>query len=291
MFYGAIEAGGTKFVCAVSREDMTIIDEKVIPTTMPQETLKQVFTFFADYTLQALGVGAFGPVDVNPSSATYGCVLNTPKSGWSGFDFLGTLQEHFAVPVVWTTDVNAAAFGEYKRGHARHTKSSLYLTVGTGIGGGVVMDGDIINGYGHPEIGHFPIRSHENDRSAGVCPFHAHCFEGLASGPAIEHRHGASAKTLANDRDVWDMEAYYLAQGIMTCTVMLRPEVIILGGGVMKQAQLFPLIRGYVTEMLNDYVVIPDIDDYIVGTGLGDASGITGCLCLALEAAGAERHS
>lgn len=286
MYYGAIEAGGTKFVCAVSDEHLTVIDQQTIPTTQPEQTLAKVFSFFDQYPLQSLGIGAFGPVDINRDSATYGRILNTPKAGWRGFDFLGVMKEHYHCPMAWTTDVNAAAFGEFKKGNARGTKNSLYLTIGTGIGGGVVMNERIIEGYAHAEIGHLFVPTHPDDDFTGCCPFHRHCLEGLASGPALEQRYGKKGQALEDDEHVWALEAYYLAQGLLNCTMLLRPEVIVLGGGVMKQKQLFPLIREQLAEMINDYVQVPDMNDYIKETGLGDASGVTGCLLLAEEAAG-----
>lgn len=286
MYYGAIEAGGTKFVCAVSTADLTVAAKEMIPTTQPAETLAKVFAFFDQYSLQALGIGAFGPVDVNQESGTYGQVLNTPKLEWRGFDFLGAVKQHYDCPIAWTTDVNAAAFAECKRGNAMGSQNSLYVTIGTGIGGGIIINEQIMESDAHPEIGHLLISPHPDDHYRGCCPVHGACLEGLASGPALEDRYGQSGETLHTQDRVWELEAYYLAQGIMNCTMVLRPEVVILGGGVMKQKQLFPLIREKLQHMINDYVTLPDMDTYIQETGLGDASGIVGCLLLAAEAAG-----
>ncbi|QTN01398.1 ROK family protein [Sediminibacillus dalangtanensis] len=281
MYLGAIEAGGTKFVCAVSNEQLEIVDQVCIPTTTPQETLRKVFSFFNQYELRSMGIGSFGPIDINIQSATYGFITSTPKPGWRNFDFLGTIKKHYQVPVAWTTDVNAAAYGEYKKGSARDDASCLYLTVGTGIGGGAVIDGKLLEAFGHPEMGHVLVRTHEEDTFQGSCPYHGNCLEGMASGPAIEGRTGRKAQSLKKEDSVWEMEAYYLAQALNNYTLILRPDKIILGGGVMNQIHLFPLIRTAFEELNNAYVPVPVLEQYIVAPGLGDHAGITGCLLLA----------
>ncbi|HET7579905.1 MAG TPA: ROK family protein [Bacillales bacterium] len=284
MHYGAIEAGGTKFVCAVSNEQFEIIDRISIPTTSPPETLDQVFAFFDRFSMKSIGIGSFGPVDVNKDSRTYGYVTTTPKPGWANFNFLGTVKERYAIPVAWTTDVNAAAYGEFQKGQAQGNASCLYITVGTGIGGGAVVDGKLLEGYGHPETGHLLVRVHPDDSYPGCCPYHGNCLEGLASGPAIEDRYQKKGDALSGNDRVWEMEAYYLAQALVDYTLILRPEKIILGGGVMKQKQLYPLIREEFARLMNNYVNTPDLDQYIVDPGLGDNAGIIGCLLLGAEA-------
>ena len=283
MIYGAIEAGGTKFVCAVSDEQGEIKEKVSIPTTTPEETLEQVFTYFDQFDLSAIGIGSFGPIDVNPASPTYGYVTTTPKMAWINYDFLGTVKKRYAIPVGWTTDVNAAALGELKKGAAQGLSSCVYLTVGTGIGGGAVVSGELLSGYGHPEMGHILVRLHPDETFGGVCPYHGNCLEGIAAGPAIEQRHGKKGHELADDSVVWEMEAYYLAQALMSYTLVLSPERIILGGGVMKQAQLFPLIRQEFEKLMGGYAQLPALDEYIVPPVLGDNAGITGCLLLAAE--------
>jgi fructokinase len=283
MLYGAIEAGGTKFVCAVSNGQFEIIDRISIPTTSPTETLDQVFNFFDQFSLKSIGIGSFGPIDVNKNSKTYGYVTSTPKKGWSNFDFLGSIKERYQIPVAWTTDVNAAAFGECKKGNAQSCQSCLYLTIGTGIGGGAVINGRILEGYGHPEMGHLLVRSHPEDSYQGSCPYHGDCLEGLAAGPAIEKRYDKKGYELEGEDKVWEIEAYYLVQALVSYTLTLRPERIILGGGVMKQKQLFPLIRSEFIKLMNNYVPTPDVNQYIVEPGLGDNAGIIGCLLLAGE--------
>lgn len=283
MYYGGIEAGGTKFVCAVSDEKFEMIERISIPTTVPEETLKQVFEFFDQYELSAIGIGSFGPIDVNLDSPTYGYVTSTPKKGWNNYNFVGAIKDKYNIPVAWTTDVNAAAYGEYRLGSAQQAKSCIYLTVGTGIGGGAVLHGDVMEGFGHPEMGHISVRMHEDDNFEGVCPYHGDCLEGIAAGPAVEKRLNKKGKDVAKDDPYWDKEAYYIAQALVNYTMILRPEKIILGGGVMKQAHLFPMIRAHFTTLLNDYLTVPDLESYIVPPGLVDDAGITGSLLLAAE--------
>ncbi|MCC5894794.1 MAG: ROK family protein [Alkalibacterium sp.] len=281
---GAIEAGGTKFVLAVSDDELTIIERVSIPTTTPEETFKKVFEFFDNYKVKAIGIGSFGPIDVNTASDSYGFITSTPKTAWENTDFIGMMKERYPVPMGWTTDVNAAALGELNYGAAKGMSSCLYLTVGTGVGGGAVINGEPLEGFGHPEMGHILVRKHTTDTFDGNCPYHNDCLEGLAAGPAIEKRYNKKAQDLSDNDDVWEVEAYYLAQALMSYTLTISPEKIILGGGVMKQAQLFPLIRNQFASLLNDYVQTPDLDDYIVSPSLKDDAGITGCLILAQRA-------
>lgn len=281
MKYGAIEAGGTKFVCAVSNEELDILERISIPTTTPDETMSNVFEFFDKYDLEAIGVGSFGPIDVNKKSKTYGYITTTPKLAWANYNFVGALKERYNIPIGWTTDVNAAALGELKKGAADGLQSCIYLTVGTGIGGGAVINGQLLEGYGHPEMGHILVRMHTDDKYEGTCPYHKNCLEGIAAGPAIEARWGKKAYELKDNEEVWKIEAFYLAQALMTYTLILSPERIVLGGGVMKQLQLFPLIRKELEQLMKNYVSMPNLDDYIVSPGLEDNSGIIGCLLLA----------
>lgn len=281
---GAIEAGGTKFILAVSDDDLNIIERVSIPTTTPEETFEKVFEFFDNYQVKAIGIGSFGPIDVNTGSDSYGFITSTPKTAWENTDFLGKMKERYSIPLGWTTDVNAAALGELTYGAARGKTSCLYLTVGTGVGGGAVLNSEPLEGYGHPEMGHILIRKHAEDSFEGSCPYHRDCLEGLAAGPAIEKRYNKKAQELTENEEVWEMEAYYLAQALMSYTLTLSPEKIILGGGVMKQTQLFPLIRNAFSELLNNYVQTPDLKDYIVSPELKDDAGITGCLILAQKA-------
>ncbi|MFT8340887.1 ROK family protein [Clostridium beijerinckii] len=286
MKYGAIEAGGTKFVCAVSNENLEIIERVSIPTTTPDETMKSVFEFFDKYNLEAIGIGSFGPIDVNKKSKTYGYITTTPKLAWANYNFVEIIKDRYNIPIGWTTDVNAAALGELKKGAAFGLQSCVYLTVGTGIGGGAVINGQLLEGYGHPEMGHILVRMHSNDKYEGSCPYHSNCLEGIASGPAIEERWGKKAYELEDNKEVWRIEAFYLAQAVMAYTLILSPERIVLGGGVMKQRQLFPLIRTELEQLMKKYVAMPNLDEYIVPSGLGDNSAIIGCLLLAQKTNG-----
>lgn len=285
-YYGSIEAGGTKFVCAVSDENLTIIERITLPTTTPAETLAHVFAFFDAYPLEAIGVGSFGPIDVNEQSATYGFITATPKKGWQNIDFLGEVKRRYDIPAAWTTDVNAAAYGEMSFGAGKTTKNCIYLTVGTGIGGGVVVDGRLLQGFSHPEMGHIPIQRYAGDTIESSCPYHEHCLEGLAAGPSLEKRTGSKGQHLEPQHEVWVIEANYLAQALMTYTLTLSPEKIILGGGVMQQHHLVAKVRQALKKLLNGYVDLPPLEDYVVSCALPGESATMGCLLLAKEAVG-----
>ena len=276
-----IEAGGTKFICGVADKPNHILDQVVFPTGNPEETLARVLDYFAKYEIDSLGVGSFGPIDTDPDSSNYGYVTSTPKLKWQNYDFLGRLQDKYSCPIAWTTDVNAAAMGEFKLGAGQGLDSLLYLTVGTGIGGGFVYQGQIYQTKGTPEMGHLGLARHPHDSAPGICPFHGACLEGLASGPAIEARAGMKGHLLKADSDEWEIESYYLAQALMTYTLVLRPDRIILGGGVMHQTHLFPLLRSKLRDMLAGYLPIEDYESYIQAPGLKDQAGLIGSLVLA----------
>lgn len=291
---GSIEAGGTKFVCTVASGPDDVRAELRFPTTTPDETLARATAFFEEQQavegrLAALGVGSFGPIDCTEGSQTWGYVTNTPKPGWADTDFVGRLRARFDVPIAWDTDVNAAALGEHVWGAARGLDTFVYLTVGTGIGGGGMSGGRLLHGLVHPEIGHIrPRRDPARDPFEGSCRFHGDCLEGLASGTAIEARWARKAAQLPTGHEAWDLEADYLAQGVVSLVLILSPQRVILGGGVMKQAQLFPKVRRRVRELLKGYVraseLLEGIDDYIVPPGLGDQAGMLGGVALAQRA-------
>jgi fructokinase len=281
---GAIEAGGTKFVCAVGNHEGEITDRIEIPTTVPEETMKEVIAFFQRYSIEAIGIGSFGPIDINQESPSYGYITSTPKTAWKDFPFVQTMKEAFEVPIGFNTDVNAAALGEATLGAAQGYDSCLYITVGTGIGAGAVVQGNLLQGLSHPEMGHILIRRHLKDSYKGKCPYHTDCLEGLAAGPAIEERWGKKGIHLSEKSEVWDLEGYYLAQALMQYILILSPKKIILGGGVMKQEQVFPSIYKHLKELVNEYVTLPELSEYIVGPGLGNDAGITGSLILAHQA-------
>jgi fructokinase len=238
-----------------------------------------------------VGIGSFGPVDVNPNSPTYGYITSTPKAGWLNTNFLGQLQQAFYLPMGFDTDVNTAALGEWRWGAAQGLDTFLYLTIGTGVGGGGMINGRLMHGLVHPEMGHLLLRRDpQADPYSGACPFHGDCLEGLASGPAIEKRWGQRAEHLPADHPAWTLEAQYLALGLVNLIVTVSPQRIILGGGVMEQAHLLPMVRARVQALLNGYVRSPqiteDIDSYIVAPELGSRAGVLGAIALARQAAG-----
>lgn len=289
MLLGALEAGGTKMVLAVGDGLGKIEDKISIPTTQPQETMAGILSYFQKYGVKALGVGCFGPLDLDPHSPTYGYITSTPKLKWRNFPLVKTLEEGLHVPVEIDTDVNGAALAESALGAARGLTSCLYVTVGTGIGGGLKVEGNLVHGLLHPEFGHMLLKPLPEDPApAGCCPYHESCLEGLASGPAIEKRWGVSARELKPDHPAWAMEAKYLAQMCVNAIVTFSPQKIILGGGVMQQMHLFPMIRKEVLRLLGGYVQHPTIlggmADYIVPPGLGTESGIQGAFLLAKQA-------
>ncbi|AOZ92076.1 ROK family protein [Paenibacillus crassostreae] len=282
---GAIEAGGTKFVCGIGTKDGKIKERISFPTTTPDETMAQVESFFTGQEIDAIGVGSFGPIDPIKSSPTYGCITTTPKPFWSQYNIVEFMKSKFNVPIGFDTDVNGAALGEHLWGAGQGLDSCIYVTVGTGIGAGAVVNGQMLHGLSHPEMGHIMVRRHPEDSYEGTCPYHADCLEGLAAGPAISHRWGLQGVELGKDHPAWEMEAYYLAQALMNYILILSPQKIIMGGGVMKQEQLFPLIHRELRSLLNGYVqhaaIDSDIEQYIVSPQLGDNAGLCGALALA----------
>jgi len=281
--FGAIEAGGTKFVIGVGSGPDDVVTAQ-IPTTSPEVTVAAAVSWFRQQSrgeLRGVGIGSFGPVDLNPESSTWGFIASTPKAAWRNFDLAGAVREALGVPVRFDTDVNAAVLGEARWGAARGIANCLYLTIGTGIGGGAMVDGRVLHGLTHPEMGHVRIpHDFARDPFPGNCPYHGDCLEGLASGPAIEARWGVKAEELPADHPAWALEARYLAYGITNFVCTLSPERILLGGGVMQQAQLFEVVRGELARVLAGYVRrIPEV----LPAGLGNRAGVLGALALALE--------
>jgi fructokinase len=290
--YGAIEAGGTKFVCAVGH-GTTVLAQTTIPTTRPAETLDAVAAFFSDAVarlgpIRAAGIGSFGPIQIRPDHAAYGTILNTPKPHWSGFNIRDALMQRLGVPVVVDTDVNCAVIAEASHGAGRGAGTVVYLTIGTGIGGALQHDGRVVGGWSHAEMGHMllPRSDAELPSFAGVCPFHAdRCAEGLASGPALAARLGGERDVAPPSHPVWELEAEYLAAICLNLTMICMPDRIILGGGVMQQRHLFPLVRrrfwtgtsGYLEPALAE----ADLERMIVPAGLGGDAGIIGALTIA----------
>ena len=282
---GAVEAGGAKFVCASGSGPRDLV-RATIPTGLPAETLERVVQFFHVQTrpLAALGVASFGPVDLDPRSPAFGHITSTPKPEWRNVDICGVLRGALGVPIGFDT-----ALAEARWGSARGLDNILYITVGTGIGGGALVDGSPLHGLIHPEMGHIRIpHNRDEDPFPGVCPFHGDCFEGLASGLAMEIRWGVKAERLEPDHPAWRLEARYLALGLANLVCVLSPRRIVAGGGVMHNLDLFPMIRRNLRECLNGYVqsanILESIDSYLVPPRLGDDAGVLGGLVLAERA-------
>ncbi len=264
--YGSLEAGGTKFVCAVGDEEFNVVEKIQFRTTTPIETLNNTIEFFKKFdNLVSLAIGSFGPIDIDKSSKTYGYITNTPKPNWSNTRVAGTLQKALNIPIYFTTDVNSSAYGEmYAR---KNINTLVYFTIGTGIGAGIITNNHFIGEIGHPEIGHIYVNKHPEDLKnnfKGICPFHDGCLEGMAAGPSIEKRCGIKGENIASSDPVWDIEAYYLAQSAMFATVTFRPQVIVYGGGVFSNDFMLKKVKEEFARLLNNYLPIPSIDEYIV---------------------------
>jgi fructokinase len=293
--YGGIEAGGTKFVCAVGTGPDDIRAEVRFSTTSPAETIKKAVAFFEEQQkvlnrpLTALGIAAFGPLDPNRGSPTFGFITSTPKPGWQNADLAGEVRRALKLPVGFDTDVNGAALAEGRWGAAQGLDTFLYLTIGTGVGGGGLVGGKLMHGLVHPEMGHIRLpRDRQADPFEGFCLYHGDCLEGLASGPALEKRWGVKAETLPPEHPAWALEAHYLGLALSDFICTLSPQRIILGGGVMSQQHLFPLVRAETLRLLNGYVrspqILEKIDEYIVPPALGTRAGVLGAFALAKAA-------
>ncbi len=290
VLFGGIEAGGTKFVCAVGTGPDDLRAETQFPTTTPDETLAKAISFFRvqqqDVPLASIGLASFGPVDPNPDSPTWGYITSTPKPGWAQTDFAGSIGRALRLPVAFDTDTNVAALGEHRWGAAQGLDTFIYLTVGTGIGGGGLINGRLMHGLIHPEMGHIRVpHDRQSDPYAGICPYHGDCLEGLASGPALAGRWGQRGETLPEDHPAWPLEAEYLALALNNFICTLSPQRIVLGGSVSTQPRILPLVRRKVQTLLNGYLqtpaIIEEIDSYIVPPVLGNRAGVLGAIALA----------
>ena len=292
--YGAVEAGGTKFVCALAQADGVVLAHAQLPTTTPQQTLARVADFFLSAqrrhgAVAAVGIGAFGPLHLRRGEAAYGHLARTPKAGWQGVDMLGEIARAASAPATIDTDVNAALIGEVRHGAGVGCADVAYITVGTGIGAGLLVGGRIAYGFSHPEVGHMHIPKLAGDENfAGVCPFHAdRCLEGLACGPALRARWGKDAHELPIEHPAWARQAHYLAVACLNLLVTCAPRRIILGGGVMRQAHLIALVREQLHSLLGGYIDFAahgiEPGDVIVPAGLGDRAGMVGALELARD--------
>lgn len=287
--YGALEAGGTKMVLSVLNEAGEILERASMPTGTPEDTMPGMLAFFRERPVKALGIGCFGPLELNPASPDYGAITATPKIAWRGYPILPAFRDALGIPVALDTDVNAAALAEARLGAAKGLDSCLYVTVGTGVGGGLIIGGKPVHGLTHPELGHMLLAPEQGDPAPeGFCPYHKRCLEGLAAGPAIQKRWGIPAQELPPEHPAWVLEVGYIAQMCVNAIMAFSPEKIILGGGVMQQAFLFPLIRERTVGLLGGYLCSPVVDrgleDYIVPPGLGVNSGVMGAYLLAREA-------
>lgn len=289
MKIGALEAGGTKMVLGVYDQDGAELERLSLPTLTPAETMPPMLAFFRDHPVDALGIGSFGPLDLREGSATYGYITSTPKLAWRDYPLMPEFQRALGIPCAIDTDVNAAALAELRMGAAKGLQSVVYVTIGTGIGGGVIVDGKPVHGLLHPEVGHMLIRPHADDPNPkGVCPYHESCLEGLAAGPAIGKRIGGDARDLPDGHPTFAVEASYLAQMCVNLILTVSPQKIILGGGVMAREKLFSMVRQETLRLLNGYVQVPEIteriDQYIVAPALFPVSGLVGSYLLGKEA-------
>ncbi|MCI6850827.1 MAG: ROK family protein [Clostridiales bacterium] len=286
--YGALEAGGTKMVCAIGDENGNILERISIPTRTPAETMGPMIDFFRGKGIRALGIGCFGPVDLKKGSRTYGYITSTPKLAWQNYPIVAEFEKALGVPVGFDTDVNAAALGEATWGCTRDVENSIYITVGTGVGVGVIIGGKPYHGMLHPEGGHILLARHPDDPMVGSgCPFHENCLEGLAAGPSLEKRWGIKGAELTGRKEVWQLEAYYIGQALADYILILSPERIVLGGGVTHQEGLLALIRQETAKQLAGYIrtaAIDHLDSYIVGVSLNDNQGVMGAVKLAMDA-------
>lgn len=286
--FGALEAGGTKMVCAIVDENGQALERISIPTLTPAETMPVMIDYFAKRDILALGIGCFGPIDLDKKSATYGYITSTPKLAWQNYPIVAEFEKALGVPIGFDVDVNASALGEATWGCTQDVQTSIYVTIGTGVGVGIIANGKPHHGMIHPEGGHILLNRHPDDPMQGSgCPFHENCMEGLAAGPSLEKRWGVKGAELSERKEVWELEAYYIGQAVTDYIMLLSPERIILGGGVMQQECLLPMIRKEVARQVNGYICgkgIEDLDTYIVGVSLNDNQGVMGAAKLAMAA-------
>ena len=280
LLVGGAELGGTKCVLAVAESPTAIVKRIEIPTETPEKTLKNTFDFFSNYKLNSIGIGTFGPIIRDRESKDYGLLISESKKGWRGTNLFTEFKNNFDVMVNIDTDVNAAAIGEYNYGAGKACQTLVYITIGTGIGGGVLVSGKPHTGNFHLEMGHMQVPNPDDFK--GICRIHGDCWEGLASGPSIEARWGVIPSELPESHEAWEKEAELLASGIVSIIANHSPDRIILGGGVMKQKHLFSMIRSKVAEIWNDYTPLVSPSELIVEPSLGSDSGITGALVLGI---------
>lgn len=284
MIIGALEAGGTKMVCAIGDENGTVLGKEIFPTKAPEETMPQMIAFYKRHNIETLGIGCFGPIQLDRKKENFGAITSTPKLEWQNYNICKEFERMLGCPIGLDTDVNAACLGEMKYGAAKGCNNVVYITIGTGVGMGICADGILLHGAMHPEAGHMLVKRLDADSFSGTCPFHGDCLEGLVSGPAIAKRYGKDAVEIPTDDIAWKYTAHYIAEAIANLVLTLSPERIILGGGVMEQKQLIAMIRKEVIHLLNGYINTEElhkINDYIVRPGCRGNQGILGAFLLA----------
>ncbi|MDO4912787.1 MAG: ROK family protein [Lactobacillus sp.] len=285
-YYGTVEAGGTKFIVAVADEKQKIVDQARVKTEDPESTINNCLDFFRKYALKSVAIGTFGPIDIDKHSETYGFIKNTPKDGWSNFDLKGAFERGLNVPVAITTDVNASAYGEFIARGKKLDKSLLYITIGTGIGGGLMQGDKFIGLNNHPEMGHMVARKHPDDKFVGGCIFHKDaCFEGLAAGPTLKGRTGIPGEDLPRDHETFKFIRYYVAQLLFDIYLTARPDVMIVGGSVLTEDDM-PEVRDDFALFMNGYFDGLNLDEMIVRPAVeNNGSAVLGCIEMAKKIA------
>ena len=281
---GSILSAGTHFHLALGDESYMIVDEAEVLRTNPQETMKKITAFFKENPPDAIGIGSFGPIDIDIKSDKYGFITSTPKFGWEYYNFLGELKKHFDIPMGWNTNANASALGEYYLHSSDDIKSLLYLTFGTGVGGGFIYQGRIFRGSSHPEMGHILVEKLLEDDFSSRCPYHENCLEGRVSRASIQERTGKNFEDLSDDDPIFEMVGNYIAQALVDVTMVLRPDRIVLGGNTMEKTSLLKITKKYFEKYFNHYIQIPPLDDYICCWDPEEKPGIIGGFLLAQRA-------
>lgn len=277
MLLGSIEAGGTKFVCAVGNENYQVEDQVTFPTTSPEETMNKAVNYFKKFKIDAISIASFGPIEIRKTALDYGYITTTPKKGWKNTNIIGMLNKQINVPTFFTTDVNSSAYGEYIMSILSNSdiSSLVYYTIGTGVGGGAIINGQFVGSLGHSEMGHVFIKRHPKDLDfAGICPFHSDCLEGLVSGPTFEVRTGKKGADVPLTDYVWNIMSYYVAQAALQTTLILRPDKIVFGGGVTNEVFLQKVRKDF-AKLLNGYIQVPELSKYITMPEISDNGSAT----------------
>lgn len=281
---GTIVSIGTHFHLSVGDDSLSILEEKRVLRTNPEETMEKIVDFFKNFPVEAFGIGSFGPIDIDPESDHYGHITSTPKFGWEFYDFVGELKKHFHLPMAWTTNANVSALGEYFIHSSENIQSLLYLTLGTGVGGGFIYKGEIFQGISHPEMGHILIERLAEDSSPSHCPYHENCLEGRVSRAAIQERKNINFEEISSEDPIFLQIADYIAQALVDITLVLRPDRIVLGGPLMETDMLLAKIKKAFEKYFNSYIPIPALDHYIKPWDPKEKPGTIGAYLVALKA-------